>query len=70
MRTVCASLVLVAATLWLMAKTAASRNSGLWVNKLQSMIDRVKIRAKNCTQVSDGHYCFFRSAYLLLPHTE
>lgn len=54
------------AALGLMAKTAASRSSGLWVNKLQRTIDRVKIRVKNCAQVSDGHYCFFRPAYLLL----
>lgn len=68
MRTVCTCLVLVAAALRSMAKTAASRSSGLWMNKLQSIIDWVKMRAKNCAQVSDGHYCVFRAVNLLL-HT-
>lgn len=68
MKTVCVWPVLVAPVLWLMAKAAISRSSGLWVNNLQSMIDGVKIRAKHCTQVSHGHCCFFRSVSLFL-HT-
>lgn len=64
--TVCTQLVPVAAVPWLMAENAASKSLRLWVNELQSWTDRVNIRAKNCTQVSDGLYCFFGPAHLLL----